>query len=194
MSDYWQLFPTIHVNVQYCINIKKIIPSNLCIRISAFFVFRLYYKKTIINISFVVTSPASRISFCTALISFSTWRTLFLTSTSSLANWLCFSFSCSLCLSSGFRSAECAVCSWINCCLAWQRKRQSLRKSNLTGQVGLNRTKLSLKSLTHSEAYELWHLWHFYGKVIPLMSGADVLNIRQQQTQFIKNNDWLISM
>ena len=126
---YWLLFPAMHVlNVQYCFNIINLLYQTYgCMRPNQrvlFFVSWLYYKKkTIINVSFFVTSPASRISFCTALISFSTWRTLFLTSTSSLANWLCFSFSCSLCLSSGFRSAECAVCSWINCCLAWQRKR-----------------------------------------------------------------------
>lgn len=161
---------------------------------SAFFVFRLYYTKTIINISIVVTSPASRISFCTALISFSTWRTLFLTSTSSLANWLCFSFSCSLCLSSGFRSAEWVVCSWINCCLAWQRKHHQGKATSLGRLASWNRTKLSFNILTDSGAYELWHLWHFYGMVIPLMTGADVFNIRQQHIQFMKNNDWLISM
>ena len=32
-------------------------------------------------------------------------------------------------------------------------------------------------------------LWHFYGIVIPLMTGADVFNIRQQHIQFMKNND-----
>ena len=160
-----------------------------------FLVSWLYYKKkTIINVSFFVTSPASRISFCTALISFSTWRTLFLTSTSSLANWLCFSFSCSLCLSSGFRSAEWVVCSWINCCLAWQRKHHQGKATSLGRLASWNRTKLSFNILTDSGAYELWHLWHFYGMVIPLMTGADVFNIRQQHIQFMKNNDWLISM
>ena len=30
--------------------------------------------------------------------------------------------------------------------------------------------------------------------VIPLMTGADIFNIRQQHIQFMKNDDWLISM
>lgn len=129
--NYFQILTVISshtcTKVQYCFNIVNLFYQTYgCMRPNQrvlFFVSWLYYKnkKNHTLVSFV-TSPASRISFCTALISFSTWRTLFLTSTSSLANWLCFSFSCSLCLSSGFRSAEWAVCSWINCCLAWQRK------------------------------------------------------------------------
>lgn len=122
---YWLLFPAMHVlNVQYCFNIIKLFYQTYASKSESTLlcILKVLRKKTIINVNFFVTSPASRISFCTALISFSTWRTLFLTSTSSFANWLCFSFSCSLCLSSGFKSAEWAVCSWIICCLSWQRK------------------------------------------------------------------------
>ena len=62
------------------------------------------------------TLPASRISFCKALISFSRCCTLLLTSKSSLVNRECFSLTSPLSLSSALSTTG-AACSWISFCL-----------------------------------------------------------------------------
>ena len=62
------------------------------------------------------TLPASRISFCKALISFSRCCTLLLTSKSSLVNRECFTLTSPLSLSSALSNTG-AACSWISFCL-----------------------------------------------------------------------------
>ena len=62
------------------------------------------------------TLPASRISFCKALISFSRCCTLLLTSKSSLVNRECFTLTSPLSLSSALSTTG-AACSWISFCL-----------------------------------------------------------------------------